>query len=162
MKNNKALMCLFSASISALAASPAISAELTGDKSLIDSNIFDINNLTPEQLDSRNQVMNEVDVFLTRKAPLMKLGESVSLMIDSYGTNNLSLKNKVYKNLGFGAASDKQKDSSMWDTSTSGQTAPMDPCANVSEGSDLCPAVCYIPVCHSACHGACHGARGWR
>lgn len=103
MKNNKALMCLLTASISALAAAPSFASE-KDSKKLIDADLFKNTDLTADQLATRQEVKSQVDILLSRKAPMMKLGESVSVVIDNYGREDISLKSSVYEKLGLGAA----------------------------------------------------------
>lgn len=155
MKNNKALMCLLTASISALAAAPSFASE-KDSKKLIDADLFKNTDLTADQLATRQEVKSQVDILLSRKAPMMKLGESVSVVIDNYGREDISLKSSVYEKLGLGAAT-RSDDSSK--PPTAGTSGAVSTCAS---NPDLCPTVCYVVDCHSACHGACHGARGWR
>lgn len=194
MNNNKALMCLLTASISALAAAPTIAAEQNPENSnnIIDIEKFTSNtNLTPAQLEQKKDLRAQIDILLSRKAPQMKIGESVDIMIDSYGKNKLSLKSDMFEKMGFAASNDPSSfnyDSKTLITENNdaanavrnaaaqrqndrGYVASCDAKNAAANGlpSDMtaCPkgeykfTACHT-ACHGVCHGACHGARGWR
>lgn len=154
MNNKKVLMSLVTASISALAAAPALAQNIQQSKvnQQQDNHLIDISNfikesssLTPEQIAFQQDVHEQVQSMLTKKNPLIKIGETFSIVADNYGKDKVSMKQKIFKdmNLAYGGTQD----------STSLATGP----AQYSTYNNSCFA-----TCHTACHGACHGARGWR
>lgn len=162
MKNNKALMCLLTASISALAAAPALAKDTNKEDKVIDmGGFFDEANLSSEQILQKKELVSQVDVLLSRKSPQMKIGESINIMVDSYGRGQASIKSSIYERMGLGAGN-------VQDSTNLPNINPNAPGASgqCNDATGLCPVVCHIVLCHSACHsachGACHGARGWR
>ncbi|NCQ51650.1 hypothetical protein GW796_07105 [archaeon] len=149
MKNqNKILMSLLTASISALAASPALA------KTVVDGEIQVINinslsdasqELSAERLIVKNDIRSQVEAMLTKKAPIMKISESIDIVVDNYGRDSASIKKQVFEDLNLGNTSDSTN---------------IVPGATVSTTGSA-QSVCHA-TCHTACHGACHGARGWR
>lgn len=157
MNNKKVLMSLVTASISALAAAPALAKNIQKQQEnqtqqnqtdhIIDISNFikDTTTLTPEQFAFQQDVHEQVQSMLTKKNPLIKIGETFSIVADNYGKDKVSMKNKIFKdiNLAYGGTSDS--------TSVANQTDTYN-----NQNSQ-----CFA-TCHTACHGACHGARGWR
>jgi len=149
MKNqNKILMSLLTASISALAASHALA------KTVVDGEIQVINinslsdasqELSAERLIVKNDIRSQVEAMLTKKAPIMKISESIDIVVDNYGRDSASIKKQVFEDLNLGNTSDSTN---------------IVPGATVSTTGSA-QSVCHA-TCHTACHGACHGARGWR
>lgn len=158
MKNNKILMSLVAASIAAMAAAPELlKTDSDQEKNTADDNkkIIDINkqaNLTPEQEELSKDAQTQVSALLSKKAPVMKVSESVSILVDNYGSNNESTKEKIYKDLQL-AQVGHQDSTSVGTMGASGTRSPTPPGG---------PAVVCHSACHGACHAACHGSRGWR
>jgi hypothetical protein len=157
MNNRKVLMSLVTASISALAAAPALAENIQKQQENPTQqnqtdHLIDISNfikatatLTPEQFAFQQDVHEQVQSMLTKKNPLIKIGETFSIVADNYGKDKVSMKQKIFKdmNLAYGGTND----------STNVANTP----AYYNNAQSSC-----FSTCHSACHGACHGARGWR
>lgn len=167
MKNqNKILMSLLTASVSALAAAPALAQDLKnkeqgGTVENTNSNYIDFkyvvnnNQLTEEQILVKNDIKTQVEAMLTKKAPIMKIAESIHIVVENYAKNDETIQNQVFEELQLGATlnkdlvnrkSDSTNLTGIGNTGTTGRS-------NITETR---------AYCHTACHGACHGSRGWR
>lgn len=165
MKNqNKILMSLLTASVSALAAAPTLANETeTAQGNAVKGNYIDFKyvvdgseKLTEEQILVKNDIKAQVEAMLTKKAPIMKIAESIDIITENYAKNDAIIKHQVFEELQLGAAGAAACGSGTGDstcvtfdgTSKTGTAGPK---------ARQCHA-----VCHTACHGACHGSRGWR
>lgn len=162
MKNNKILMSLVAASIAAMAAAPELmktdsSQENEGqDNNAENKKLIDVDkqaNLTPEQEELSKEAENQVSALLSKKAPIMRVSESISVLVDNYGSNNESTKEKIYKDLQLTQARNQD--------STSGTGVSGASNSRPAGGPSPHTTVCHS-ACHGACHSACHGSRGWR
>jgi hypothetical protein len=160
MKNNKVLMSLVAASIAAMAAAPELlksDAPKTEDQNsehkIIDLAAKAPKQLTDEQAALSEDAKNQVGAMLNKKAPVMKVSESVSVLVDNYGSNDESVKEKIYRDLKLTQVTPNQD-------STTAPTTIFNPGATgmmTGPSTVLCHS-----ACHGACHAACHGSRGWR
>lgn len=155
-------MSLVAASIAAMAAAPELmktdsSQENEGqDNSAENKKLIDIDkqaNLTAEQEQLSKDAEDQVSALLSKKAPIMRVSESISVLVDNYGSNNESTKEKIYKDLQLTQA--RNQDS----TSGAGLSGASSVRTNLSPAPHA--TVCHS-ACHGACHSACHGSRGWR
>lgn len=171
MKNqNKILMSLLTASVSALASAPALAQELNNKEQI--KSVEAINNdyidfkyvlngyeqLTNEQVLLKNDIKAQVEAMLTKKAPIMKISESINIIVDSYAKNDETIKQQVFDDLQLGAAGTYCAEAALGKDSTCITIGNKGDRVNTNPRSG---AQCHA-TCHTACHGACHGARGWR
>lgn len=174
MKNqNKILMSLLTASVSALATAPVLANSLDennqgnlsnteGSKSTyinFDS-VANTENLNAEENAIKQDIKAQVEAMLNKKAPIMKISESIDIVVDSYGKNNDSIKKQVFQDLNLAATyNPNTPNTSVNDSALSAGSVGTYTSATtqVNGGVSRCHA-----ICHSACHGACHGSRGWR
>lgn len=156
MKNNKVLMSLVAASIAAMAAAPELlksdTAKNESDKEDTKKIIDLASNTNPEHAEMVKDVENQVGAILNKKAPVMKVSESVSILVDNYGSNDISVKEKIYKDLKL-AQYNNDSATPMAGSTVGTQTN--------TYGTNSPVVVCHS-ACHGACHSACHGSRGWR
>ncbi len=163
MKNqNKILMSLLTASVSALAAAPTLAQEQGKE---VEGNYIDLKHvvngsdqLTEEQVLIKNDIKAQVEAMLTKKTPIMKIGESINIVVENYAKNDETIKQQVFEELNLGATSwtvdknNRKTDSANLSIKNVGETQ------NVRGGA--AKTSCHA-ICHTACHGACHGSRGW-
>ncbi len=159
MKNqNKILLSLVTASISALASAPY----LVKDKA--DSGVPEKREgglISPVVAD--NQVANQEDVLdikkaiegvLQKKSPVVAIGKNINVVTEHYGKDS-SIHQEVLVELGAGYNPAFNQDS----------TVPGNPSTYTGPAS-VTNTQGQVYMCHSACHGVCHsnchGARGWR
>ena len=153
-QKKKIMMGLVVASISALSIAPTIMDKVDAKEDGKD-NVININEvavmknitLTAEQNVLRNEYKNEFESLLSKKTPMLKLGEEIHILVENYGENNTSVKNELFKNLNLAQSAD----------STGSGSASM----ATAKPPTQTGATCHV-VCHAACHGACHGSRSWR
>lgn len=141
---NKVLMSLLTASISALAAAPALAGE---KEKIIDVNEIGSKNKSTKEIspEAKKDIKNQVNAMLSKKTPTVQIAESIDIVTDNYGKDKDTIKKKVFKDLKLGVTQDSTNVGTVGVTYNTGGTQ----------------SACHS-VCHSACHGACHGARGWR
>lgn len=146
MKNdNKVLMTLLTASISALAAAPYI---IEKSEKVIDLS-KDKNDLKDEaDVTKKQEIEGQIDAMLAKKSPSLKIGENINIVVDNYGSENKNLKDQV-----FGEMNLSGNDEDSTGTASDGDFGRFDSVINSKQSA---------VICHTACHGACHGARGWR
>ncbi len=146
MKNdNKVLMTLLTASISALAAAPYI---MEKSEKVIDLS-KDKNELKDEaDVAKKQEIEGQIDAMLAKKSPSLKIGENINIVVDNYGSENKNLKTQVFGEMNLSA---NDQDSTV--TKSDGNFSRFDSVINTKKSAI---------ICHTACHGACHGARGWR
>ena len=164
MKNqNKILMSLLTASVSALAAAPTLAQEQGKE---VEGNYIDFkqvvngsDQLTEEQVLIKNDIKAQVEAMLTKKTPIMKIGESINIVVENYAKDDETIKQQVFEELNLGATNwtidknNRRTDSTNPNIqSTAGSQTARNGAAKTS---------CHA-ICHTACHGACHGSRGWR
>lgn len=149
MKNQKVLMSLLTASISALAAAPALAGEKNDQIISIDINkiVKNSEKLSESDIVFKNKIKTQVESMLSKKSPILQINESINIVVDNYTQNDTLIKQKVLKELNLGAGG--TQDSTGLVGVENGQ-----PTGSVQ-------LACHA-TCHTACHGACHGARGWR
>ena len=161
MKNNKIIMSLVLASISAMAAAPFILDEKSNEKKddlakkdSADENtvvegkkIIDLDAVKTAKMDDsvKDEFTKQMDAMLMKKSSVQQLSESVSILLDNYGHQDQSLRNEIYKELNFAQGT---QDSTVTNMGIG------DPGSSGWGGG--------IIICHNACHVACHGSRGWR
>lgn len=159
MKNSKILMSLVAASIAAMAAAPELLKSEANDhdgkqkdlnKKLINLNDKNVQ-LTAEQEELSKDAENQVGAILSKKAPIMKVSESVSILVDNYGSDDESIKEKIYKDLQLTQTDDS--------TLVKSNAALLEKKLPGKDSNTV--QVCHS-ACHGACHVACHGSRGWR
>jgi hypothetical protein len=163
MKNqNKILMSLLTASVSALAAAPTLANEgEVAQGNQVEGKYIDFKHvvdgsekLTEEQILVKNDIKAQVEAMLTKKTPIMQIAESINIIAENYAKNDAVIKQQVFEDLNLGAAqcADGVSDSTCLAINGASHTA-----STVNPKTKQCHA-----VCHTACHGACHGSRGWR
>lgn len=164
MKNqNKILISLLTASISALAAAPYLIEKETAnndssDAKEQDKKVVDIavnkESVSAEDVALKQEIKEHVQAMLTRKEPMVKIGESVDIVTENYGKEQ-NLKKEVFAELGVGYN---------WENSQDSTQAPVG--SGYSGATNVTSTQGQTYMCHSACHGVCHsnchGARGWR
>lgn len=159
MKNqNKILLSLVTASISALASAPYLIKE-KADSAVPEKKEGGL--ISPAVAD--NQVANQEEVqdlkkavegVLQKKSPVVAIGKNINVVTEHYG-RDASIHQEVIAELGAGYDPNFNQDSTIPGSPSgySGSTS-----VNNSQGT--------VYMCHSACHGVCHsnchGARGWR
>lgn len=154
MKNTKVLMSLVAASIAAMAAAPELLKEETKteniDTAKTDSNLIKLNP-SSENIDPaiKAEIQSQVNALLAKKTPIMKMSESISVLVDNYGNENGSIKDTIYKELNLGVGE--------VDDSTKVRPGGLGGLVNKNTNQNFCHG-----ACHGACHSACHGSRGWR
>lgn len=142
--NNKVMMSLVAASIAAMAAAPDLIKENPGANA--EDTVIKINKTAEASPEIKADLQNQVNAILAKKAPVVKLSESISVLVGSYGDENGSLQNKVYKELNLGI-----------NDSTGVAGGAVSGLNSQSQTFNACHT-----ACHGACHSACHGSRGWR
>lgn len=168
MKNqNKILMSLLTASISALAAAPYLidgkedKSEEKKDGKLVGISIGSSETLSQEDKAMKQEIKGQIEAMLTKKSPMVKIGESVDIVTENYGKSE-TIRSQVFKELelgvGYDASSIQDATSQNWGANAAaGNTGVSSP----NGVANMCHSACH-GVCHGVCHGACHGARGWR
>ena len=169
MKNNKILMSLVLASISAMGAAPFVIQEKKNDKNdkndglvanndttVIEGkkviNLFDANKTPSLDASIKDDFTKQMDAMLMKKSSIQHLSDNVSILVDSYGKEDKSLKEEIYKELNLAQSN---RDSSV--------TPPGNPFSTPGGTTNVPTPLTYChSACHGACHSACHGARGWR
>lgn len=146
-------MSLVAASISAMSAAPSVMAENMKSDNVENKNIIKLNVTNSDNIDPaiKEDLENQVNAILAKKAPITKMSESISILVDNYGDDNGSIKENIYKELNLGFAP-QVVDSTSFD-----RPGISNPPLKSHVGSITCHT-----ACHSACHSACHGSRGWR
>ncbi len=162
MKNqNKILLSLVTASVSALATAPYILSEdgsrkvdssSNGELKSIDINVSkEVSILTQEELQTKQEIKSYVEAVLTKKSPIVNIGKNINVVTENYG----NIKKEVFLELGAGYDASNNSDST-------GSSAP----AAYTGSTNVISTQGQTYMCHSACHGVCHsnchGARGWR
>ncbi len=162
MKNqNKILLSLVTASVSALATAPYILSE-DGSRKInngsndsvksIDINVSkEVATLTQEEMQAKKEIKAYVDAVLTKKSPIVNIGKNINVVTENYG----SIKKEVLIELGAGFDPNNNSDST-GAAPQSGYTGATN--VDSSQGQVL---MCHS-ACHGVCHSNCHGARGWR
>ena len=163
MRNNKVILSLVVASIAAMASVPELLKQDKSDKKSDDSkdviNLKTNENKSEEQKQLSSEVKTQMDSMWSKKTPATKVGESVTVLVDNYGSNDKNIKNKIYEDLKLSqyVSSGNNKDST--------NLAPAGAQGTVSTNNTTYTApkiVSCHATCHGVCHGACHGSRGWR
>ncbi len=159
MKNqNKILLSLVTASISALASAPyLVKQEVDGgvpekkDGGLISPVVAD--NQVANQ-DEVQDIKKAVEGVLQKKSPVVAIGKNINVVTEHYG-KGASIHQEVIAELGAG-----YDPSSNQDSTTASNPSPYTGSTSVTNTQG------QVYMCHSACHGVCHsnchGARGWR
>lgn len=163
MRNNKVILSLVVASIAAMASVPELLKEnkssdgKSGDSDVI--NLKSNENKTEDQKQLSSEVKSQMDSMWSKKTPATKIGESVTVLVDNYGSDDKNIKNKIYDDLKLSqyTPSATNKDS----TQLSPGAVGMGSASSTSITSSGSIVACHV-ACHGVCHGACHGARGWR
>lgn len=168
MKNNKIIMSLVLASISAMAAAPFLLDEkkdenkkdvankdeaADGTTNVVEGKkLIDLDSVKTAKMDDslKDDFTKQMDAMLMKKSSVQQLSESVTILVDNYGHEDKSLRDEIYKELNFAQNQDST-------TLPGGQVAPVYTGNTASGGAVYCHS-----ACHTACHTACHGARGWR
>ena len=103
MRNNKVILSLVVASIAAMASVPELlkenksSDDKSGDSDVI--NLKSNENKTEDQKQLSSEVKSQMDSMWSKKAPATKVGESVTVLVDNYGSDDKNIKNKIYDDL---------------------------------------------------------------
>lgn len=179
MKNNKILMSLVVASISAMAAAPFVISE-NGDLNLSKTDNAKDENGNIANLNAENT--DKQDVKLSSTAHIISLEEILaSTLMDGAKNEELqkdlseqtiAMLNKrdtlqpLYEGIyivaeNYGATKDKILRDEIYDHFNFGYTDSTASGGNAAQWQDRKPDACHW-ACHSACHSACHGSRGWR
>ncbi len=161
MKNqNKILLSLLSASVSALATMPAMANDV---KDEIDSNKDNVINLpsllnqselTQEEKKIQDDIRIQIDALLNKRSSMSKINQNIELVVENFGENNQSIKNKIFEELKLAATINPNdlNEPKKGDSVTTPDTTRTD---RLSGNQTACHAVCHY-ACHSACHVACH------
>lgn len=157
MRNNKVVLSLVVASIAAMASVPELLKQEKSDDSKKD--VIDLKKTeakTEEQKQLSDDVKNQMDTMWSKKTPATKVGESVDVLVDNYGSGDKNIKSKIYDDLKLAQVLNKD--------STNISPAGGWSNTNVPHGAtNYAPTyVACHAACHGACHSACHGSRGWR
>lgn len=180
MKNNKILMSLVVASISAMAAAPFVLSEGAENADNLAKNLNDESNLasnqTAETVDAVNNVQNAPIAALISMeeilASTLKTGAQNEELQKDLSEQTLAMLNKrdtlqpLYEGISivaenYGITKDKILRHEVYDNFNFGYS---DSTASGGSGAGTHahrPDACHW-ACHSACHSACHGSRGWR
>lgn len=156
MRNNKVVLSLVVASIAAMSSVPELLKQEKSEDSKKD--VIDIKKSaikTEEQQQLSADVQSQMDSMWSKKTPATRIGESVDVLVDNYGSGDKNIKTKIYDDL---KLSQYSKDS----TSI---TPTNDPYSITTPHGFPTHAPQYVAchgACHGACHSACHGSRGWR
>lgn len=146
--NNKVLVSLVVAGMSAMASAPEALADI-GKTDVINLNsALNSTGKTAINDEDRESVQRQIDSILAKKKPMGRLNESIGILIGSYGEDDVSIKDKITREILAVSGTD----------STGIGTGGLSLGGESSSGNTT---VCHA-ACHSACHSACHGARGWR
>lgn len=158
--NNKILMAMVAASISAMSVAPGLIKEAnasTLNKEKNEGGVKNLINLSSIQelgkgLDAelRADLEEQVNIMFAKKSSIMQLSESISTLIENYGENDENIAEKVYKELSFGLEADSSKPRPDFNQLSQ-------PKQEATQSMNVCHS-----ACHGACHSACHGSRGWR
>lgn len=162
MKNNKILMSLVLASISAMAAAPFVvdkmdsKDEKNDDKANVAEgkkviNVASVDHSNVLSADTKEDLNKQMDAMLMKKTSIQHLSESISILVDNYGHDNESAKDKIFKELNLAQAADSTS------VIPGGAITSTTGSATTSSTVTFCHS-----ACHGACHSACHGSRGWR
>lgn len=159
MKNqDKILLSLITASVSALATAPYI-LEKDGSRNVesnevdeiksIDINVSkEVSVLTEEEIQAKQEIKSYVEAVLTKKSPIVNIGKNIDVVTENYA----NIKKEVFVELGAGVAYDKNNGDDSEQVSGAGKYT----------GKTTVDKTPQLTFCHSACHSNCHGARGWR
>lgn len=156
MRNNKVVLSLVVASIAAMASVPELLKQDKSEDSKKD--VIDIKKTavkTEEQQQLSSEVQTQMDSMWSKKTPATRIGESVDVLVDNYGSGDKNIKNKIYDDLKL-SQNHNQDSTNLPVTGGWAQATP--------HGAST-PAPQYTAchgACHGACHSACHGSRGWR
>jgi hypothetical protein len=157
MKNSKVILSLVGAAIAAMAAAPELMKKEVKENGTDNKNIIDLaknsNQKSEEHAELSADVKNQMESILVKKTPIMKVSESVNVLVENYGSNDKSVKEKIYKDL---------KLAQNQDSTNIGSTTPGTTTTSTYNSNSAATLTSCHGACHSACHGACHGARGWR
>ncbi len=162
MKNqNKILLSLVTASVSALATAPYILSEegsrkieegSIGEVKSIDINVSkEVAVLSEDDLKAKQEIKSYVEAVLTKKSPIVNIGKNINVVTENYG----SIKKDVLVELGAGYDASNGQDSTQAPAGT-GYSGPTS-VTNTQGVTTFCHS-----ACHGVCHSNCHGARGWR
>lgn len=159
MRNNKVVLSLVVASIAAMASVPDLLRKEKSDDSKNDViNLKVTSNVTTgEQIQLQTDIKNQMETIWSKKTPATKVGESVDVLVENYGSGDINIKSKIYEELKLGLYTGSSNDKDSTSISPGG----------VGGGSgatthNAVPIMSCHAACHSACHSACHGSRGWR
>lgn len=164
MRNNKVVLSLVVASIAAMASVPELLKQEKSDNSKKD--VIDLKGSnearTEEQQQLSADVKGQMDTIWSKKTPATKVGESVDVLVDNYGTGDKNIKEKIYEDLKLAQYTGAPRPTNQ-DSTNIGAPGGWGSGAGVPHGqsSGTYWYSCH-GACHGACHSACHGARGWR
>lgn len=156
MKNNKVVLSLVVASIAAMTSVPELLKQEKSDdskKDVIDLKKTEIK--TEEQKQLSADIQNQMDTMWSKKTPATKVGESVDVLVDNYGSGDKNIKSKIYDDL---KLSQYNKDSTYISPAGGWSNSNMPHAVTNNAPTYI---TCHA-ACHGACHSACHGSRGWR
>lgn len=165
MRNNKVILSLVVASIAAMASVPELLKQDKSDKKSDDSkdviNLKANENKSEEQKQLSSEVKTQMDSMWSKKTPATKIGESVTVLVDNYGSDDKNIKNKIYDDLKLsqyvGSTTNKDSTQMLGAPGSSGIGGT----TTTNQTSSGHIVACHA-ACHGVCHGACHGSRGWR
>lgn len=165
MKNqNKILLSLLSASVSALATMPAMAndfkekndekVDATKDNLINLPSLLNEKVLTQEEQDIKDDMRIQIEALLNKRSSMMKINQNIDLVLESFGENNQSMKNKIFQDLKLAATIDPNNltDQKKGDSVNAPDTTRIQ---QLGGNQTACHAVCHY-ACHSACHVNCH------
>lgn len=163
MRNNKVVLSLVVASIAAMASVPELLKQEKSDDSKKD--VIDLKKTeakTEEQKQLSADVKSQMDTMWSKKTPATKVGESVDVLVDNYGSGDKNIKSKIYDDLKLAQYVPPPRPTNL----DSSNIAPAGGWSNSNVPHGVANyATTYVAchaACHGACHSACHGSRGWR
>ena len=158
MRNNKVVLSLVVASIAAMASVPELLKQEKSDNSKKD--VIDLKGTSEAKTEEQKQlsadVKGQMDTIWSKKTPATKVGESVDVLVDNYGSGDKNIKNKIYEDL---KLAQHNRDSTNITPPGGWGSGSGVPHGQYNSAPTL--VFCHA-ACHGACHSACHGSRGWR
>lgn len=156
MRNNKVVLSLVVASIAAMSSVPELLKQEKSEDSKKD--VIDIKKSaikTEDQQQLSADVQSQMDSMWSKKTPATRIGESVDVLVDNYGSGDKNIKTKIYDDLKL----------SQYSNDSTSITPTNERYSITTSHGELTKAPQYVAchgACHGACHSACHGSRGWR
>lgn len=156
-KNTKVLVSLVVASIAAMASVPDLLKDNSESKKLVN---LKNSNKNEDQLKIAENVKEQMNTVMNKKTPILKMGESVDILVSNYGDNDKNIKEKIYNELNLGVTYTPYTNNQ--DSTNIGPGGGMTGTQATNSSATKTGAMSCHSACHGNCHSACHGSRGWR